>query len=259
MKKVLTERRLCELAGINEADTVDMYKSELDARKRDRHAAEKEFFGSDEDPLVTTDVPPIEADPSAYGDFSGDATQKLTPHQLQQIQSDVPAEARRPIAMDLYKELIEPNYSQDDLEVIVHDDEEVADALAQLIGWFHPAFHDSRGQPTYDNPSRWGVTIAQQFKDEGLDIIENAEEFVRRMEQGSYAEAKEEFALAIAHRDKQPRHPDFDRPPTPMQTPGTPEYEAFQAIMNPARSTGQSKNRRTKPTRYLRPTAGLKK
>ena len=59
MIKLLTEERLCELAGIREADTEELGKTVRDAKKRDRHTAEKDFFGSDGDPLVTTDVPQI--------------------------------------------------------------------------------------------------------------------------------------------------------------------------------------------------------
>ena len=87
MKKLLTEERLCELAGLAEADTEELWKTKRDAKKRERHAAEKDFFGSDGDPLVTTDVPQIpQADP--------DATQALTPDQLKRIEKDVPDEAR---------------------------------------------------------------------------------------------------------------------------------------------------------------------
>ena len=65
MKKLLTEARLCELAGIVEADTEELWKTRRDAEKRDRHAVEKDFFGSDGDPLVTTDVPrPPAAEPA---------------------------------------------------------------------------------------------------------------------------------------------------------------------------------------------------
>ena len=72
MKKLLTEERLCELAGLAEADTEELWKTKRDAKKRARHSAEKDFFGSDRDPLVTTDVPlPPGPDP--------DATQELTP------------------------------------------------------------------------------------------------------------------------------------------------------------------------------------
>ena len=86
MKKLLTEERLCELAGITEADTEELWKTKNDKKKRARHAAEKDFFGSDGDPLVTTDVPqPPEADPNA--------TQALTPDQLKRIEKDVPEEA----------------------------------------------------------------------------------------------------------------------------------------------------------------------
>jgi hypothetical protein len=216
MKKLLTEQRLCELAGIAEADTVDMYKSKLDARKRARHAAEKDFFGSDGDPLVTTDVPQIpQADP--------DATQALTPDQLKRIEKDVPDEARRPIAMELYKNLIEPNYTEDQIEIVVAQHEDVADALSQLIGWFHPAFHDDRGTPTYDNPSRLGVKVAQEFEKEGLDIIDHADEFSSRVEKYMHGEAKAEFTANKAHR-KPARNVKVGR----SATPGTPEYDYLQ-------------------------------
>tara|TARA_R110000824_G_scaffold161189_1_gene336424 strand:- start:593 stop:1309 length:717 start_codon:yes stop_codon:yes gene_type:complete len=216
MKKLLTEERLCELAGLTEADTEELWKTRNDKKKRARHAAEKDFFGSDGDPLVTTDVPQIpQVDP--------DATQALSADQLDRIQKDVPDEARRPIAMELYKSLIEPNYTEDELEFMVAQHEEVADALSQLIGWFHPAFHDTRGTPTYDNPSRLGVKVAQEFEKEGLDIVDNAEEFSKRVEKHLYTDAKAEFAANTAHRQparnvKVPR----------TATPGTPEYDYLQ-------------------------------
>ena len=50
MKKVLTEERLCELAGIQEADTVSRYKTQREKAKRARHNVEKDFFGSEDDP-----------------------------------------------------------------------------------------------------------------------------------------------------------------------------------------------------------------
>jgi len=216
MKKLLTEHRLCELAGIEEADTEELWKTKRDAKKRARHAAEKDFFGSDGDPLVTTDVPqPPAADPNA--------TQALTPDQLKRIEKDVPEEARRPVAMELYKSLIEPKYTEDELEFMVTQHEEIADALSQLIGWFHPAFHDMRGTPTYDNPSRLGVKVAQEFEKEGLDIVDHAEEFSKRVEKYLYDESKGEFAANKAHRQPA-RNVKVGR----SATPGTPEYDYLQ-------------------------------
>jgi len=218
MTQLLTEERLCELAGIAEADTVDMYKSKLDAKKRARHAAEKDFFGSDGDPLVTTDVPRLpQQDP--------DATQKLTPDQLAQIEKDVPDEARRPIAMELYKSLIEPKYTEDEIEIVVTQHEDVADALSQLIGWFHPAFHDSRGTPTYDNPSRLGVKVAQEFEKEGRDIVDDAEEFSKRVEKYMHAEARQEFAA-----NKTSRKPAQNVKPGQSSIPGTAANKALQKL-----------------------------
>ena len=224
MKKLLTEARLCELAGIVEADTEELWKTRRDAEKRDRHAVEKDFFGSDGDPLVTTDVPrPPEADPNA--------TQALTPDQLKRIEKDVPDEARRPIAMELYKSLIEPNYTEEELEFMVTQHEEIADALSQLIGWFHPAFHDMRGTPTYDNPSRLGVKVAQEFEKEGLDIVDQADEFQKRVEKYLYDETKIEFAQAKAWADKNPaRNVKVGR----SATPGTPEYDYLQKFFKKA-------------------------
>jgi len=218
MKKLLTEERLRELAGLQEADTESLYKTRLDKAKRARHAAEKDFFGSDRDPLVTTDVPSTEApDPNA--------TQELTPDQVAQIQQDVPEEARRPVAMELYKSLVEPKYTEDELEMLVAQHEDVADALAQLIGWFHPAFEDSRGKPTYDNPSRLGIKVAQEFAAEGLDPVEKAQEFIARVEKYMHAEARKEVAANIAAR-KPARNVKAGR----SATPGTPEYDYLQNL-----------------------------
>ena len=219
MKKLLTEARLCELAGIVEADTEELWKTRRDAKKRERHAVEKDFFGSDGDPLVTTDVPqPPEADPNA--------TQALTPDQLKRIEKDVPDEARRPIAMELYKSLIEPNYTEDELEFLVAQHEDVSDALSQLIGWFHPAFHDMRGTPTYDNPSRLGVKVAQEFEKEGLDIVDHADEFQKRVEKYMHSDAKAQFATNIADR-KPARNVKVGR----AATPGTSEYDYLQKLL----------------------------
>jgi hypothetical protein len=219
MTKLLTEERLCELAGLTEADTEELWKTKRDAKKRKRHAAEKDFFGSDEDPLVTTDVPQLpQADP--------DATQKLTPDQIAQIQKDaedIPDNARRPVAMELYLSLIEPNYTDEELEILVNQHEDVADALAQLIGWFHPAFHDSRGKPTYENPSRVGVRVAKEFEKEGMDPVDKAAEFIGRVEKYMYEEAKVEFAKNIASREPA-RNVKVGR----SATPGTPEYDYLQ-------------------------------
>jgi len=186
MKKLLTEERLCELAGLTEADTEELWKTKRDAAKRKRHAAEKDFFGSDGDPLVTTDVPEIPQD-------DPDATHKLSPASLAKIEKDVPNEARRPVAMELYKKLIEPHDTEDEIEVLVQQHPDVQEALSDLIGWFHPAFQDSRGTPTYDNPSRLGIKVAQEFEKEGLDIIDAAGEFNSRREKYMVGDARKEM------------------------------------------------------------------
>mgnify|MGYP003135692228 CR=1 FL=1 len=218
MKKLLTEERLCELAGLAEADTEELWKTKRDAKKRARHSAEKDFFGSDRDPLVTTDVPlPPGPDP--------DATQELTPAQVAQIQKDVPEEARRPVAMELYKSLIADAYTEDEIEVLVSQFEEVADALAQLIGWFHPAFHDNRGTPTYDNPSRLGIKVAQEFEKEGLDPVEKADEFIARIEKYMHAEARQAFMA-----NKASRTPATDVKPGQASIPGTAANKALQKL-----------------------------
>jgi len=223
MKKILNEQRLCELAGIAEADTVDMYKSKLDARKRARHQAEKGFFGGDEDPLVTTDVPDSRLTNPAEGD--PDATHAMSADQLAQIQKDIPEEARRPVAMKLYQDLIAPKYGDEELETVVHNDQDVNDALSQLIGWFHPAFHDSRGRPTYDNPSMYGVQVAQEFEKEGLDLVDDAEQFTRRVEKYSYDDAKKQLKQSVAGREPA-RNVKVGR----SATPGTPEHQALQDL-----------------------------
>jgi hypothetical protein len=72
------------------------------------------------------------------------------------------------------------------------------------------------------------VKVAQEFEKEGLDIVDHADEFQKRVEKYLYDETKREFAQATAHRDAQPLHRDFDRPPSRSATPGTPEYDYLQ-------------------------------
>lgn len=234
MKKLLTEERLCELAGITEADTEELWKTKRDAAKRQRHAAEKDFFGSDGDPLVTTDVPQIpEQDPNA--------TQKLTPDQLAQIEKDVPEEARRPIAMELYKSLIEPKYTEDELEILVTQHEDVADALSQVIGWFHPAFHDPSGTPIYDNPSRLGIKVAQEFEKEGKDLVDDASEFSKRIEKYMHGEARKQFAAAKASRA-----PARNVKVGKAATPGTEAHAALQDLFKKMDAEDESSGEPTK-------------
>jgi hypothetical protein len=218
MKKLLTEERLCELAGITEADTEELWKTKRDAAKRQRHAVEKDFFGSDGDPLVTTDVPQTpQQDPNA--------TQKLTPDQLAQIEKDVPEEARRPTAMELYKSLLEPKYTEDELKALVKDFPEVHEALSDLIGWFHPAFEDRGGTPTYDNPSRLGIKVAQEFEKEGLDMVDDADEFNSR---------KEKYMLAGARKEMEP-----DRK---AQATRLAQSKALDAVLSHARKNPKYKD-----------------
>lgn len=219
MKKILTERRLCELAGLAEqrgGDTEELGQTRRIKAKQQRHAAEKEFFGTDDgDPLVTTDVPQLpKTDP--------EATHKLTPDQLAQIEKDVPDEARRPVAMELYKSIIEPKWNNNEIEINVAQYPDVREALGQLIGWFHPVFHDDLGKPTYDNPSRFGVRVAKEFEKEGLDILENAEEFNKRVEKYMIADAEKEFKKNVATRK------DATAKAGRTATPGTKEYDWLQ-------------------------------
>jgi len=120
------------------------------------------------------------------------------------------------------------------VEFLGDNDDEAADVLGQLIGWFHPAFKDRRGRSMFDNPGRLGIKVAQEFEAEGLDVVRDADEFMRRVEKYVVDETKAEVALAIAHRDAQPRHPDYDRPPAAHQIPGTPEHDEFRQLMQMA-------------------------
>lgn len=224
MRKLLTEERLRELAGITEesgGDTVDLWKTRRDKAKRQRHAAEKDFFGSDRDPLVTTDVPEDEApgDPQA--------TQPLTPVQISQIEKDAGPERLRPVAMKIYQDHIAPEYSEEDIEIMAHQDDEIDNLMGQLFGWFHPSQHDARGRPTYDNPGKWAVQVAQEFVKQGLDLLDNAEEFNNRIEKLEYEAGKEEFRKARAHAAKNPaRNVKVGR----SAIPGTPEHKALQDL-----------------------------
>ena len=224
MRKLLSEERLRELAGITEesdGDTVDLWKTRRDKAKRARHAAEKDFFGSDRDPLVTTDVPEEESP------FDPDATQALSPLDMQRLDTEIGDAKLRPVAMDLYQRLVAPEYGEEALEYLAHNDTNVANMVNQLFGWFHPAAMDSRGRPSYDNPGRWAVMVAQQFEKEGKDLIDNAEEFNKRIEKLEFESGKEEFRKSKAHSAKRPaRNVKVGR----SAIPGTQEYEALQKI-----------------------------
>tara|TARA_R100000008_G_scaffold75351_2_gene54546 strand:+ start:184 stop:1005 length:822 start_codon:yes stop_codon:yes gene_type:complete len=207
MKKLLTERRLCELAGLlteeSDGDTVELWKTRRDQAKRDRHAAEKAFFGSDRDPLVTTDVPADLGTADVEPLDDPDATQELSPSDMKRLDSEIGDAKLRPVAMDIYQRLVAPEYGEDDLEVMAHNDSEIQNLVNQLFGWFHPAAMDSRGQPTYENPGRWAVMVAQQFEKEGKDLIDNAEEFNDRIEKLEISTGKKEFEPS---RQSQARH-----------------------------------------------------
>ena len=224
MKKVLTEERLCELAGIQEADTVSLYKTQREKAKRARHNVEKDFFGSADDPLVTTDVP---VDTPDADDGDPEATHRLDPVQLQKdIQDDVAPESRRPEAMKIYKQYIEPFYSDDELEILVgRNDDEIGDALSQIIGWFHPAFQDRRGRNLYDNPSRLGIKVAREFIEEDLDFIQDAQEFSDRVEKYMTAETKRQFA-----------------PSRRIQSQSLADEKALDAVLDDARKQPQFKD-----------------
>ena len=222
MKKLLTEKRLCELAGIvTEVDTEELWKTRRDQEKRARHQAEKGFFGSDRDPLVTTDVPDDDApaDP--------DATQALSALDMQRLDREIGDAKLRPVAMDIYQRLIAPEYGEDELEQLAHNDDEIANLVNQLFGWFHPAAMDSRGKSSFDNPGRWAVMVAQQFEKEGKDLIDNAEEFNKRIEKLEFESGQEEFRKSKAHSAKHPaRNVKVGR----SAIPGTEEYKALQNI-----------------------------
>ena len=223
MKKRLTEERMRKLAGViteeSAGDTVSLYKLRRDQKKRERHAAEKEFFGSARDPLITTDVPAEPEDP--------EATQALSAADAERLDKEVGDARLRPIAMDIYQRLVEPKYNEERLEFLVGVDDEVENLVNQLFGWFHPAAQDSRGRTVFDNPGRWAVQVAQEFDQDGKDLIDNAEEFNDRIEKLEFEAGREEFRKAKAHSD---RHPARKVKVGRSAIPGTEEYQALQNI-----------------------------
>lgn len=226
MTKLLTEKRLLELAGISEesdGDTKIVSRAELrrDAARRARRQAEKEFFrsGSD-DPLVTADVPVSPKDPDP------EATQPSSYNPLKRGKFIPSGDERlRPIAMDIFKRNVKPKYDTAELERMYRNDVEVANLIGQLFGWFHPAARDPRGRPTYDHPGRTAVQVAQEFEKKGLDLIDNAKEFNDRIEKLEYESGKEKFKKAVASAG-----PTADAEVGRSATPGTKEYDYLQDL-----------------------------
>lgn len=157
---------------------------------------------------------------------TGDTEEDESPGGLH-TQDYPPPEHMRPAAERYYMEHIQPFYSNTDLAVIVENDPEAEDVLSQIIGWFHPAFH-SRGRPLYKNPGRLGMEVAQEFARNELDIIDNAQEFLERLEEKWKVETKAAFADARAQADV--AGPARNVPVGRSTIPGTQEYEDMQGL-----------------------------
>jgi hypothetical protein len=209
-KRIIKEETLRALKEAT-PDTVYRQRQHPETRRRERdRAAASSFFGED-DPLITKDEEAVDLPSSAMAPLDAEEdpnkTAVLDPVQLQRnIAADLGPEQLRGEADRLYTTLIEPFYSDRQLKRWVARAEEdigrgnkdspnidIADALGQIIGWFHPAFH-SRGKPTYDNPGPLGIEIAQEFEKEDRDIVGDAGEFINRLFARESGAAKEEFA-----------------------------------------------------------------
>jgi len=212
-KRIIKEETLRALKEAT-ADTVYRQRQHPETRRRERdRSAASSFFGED-DPLITKDEEAVDLPSSAMAPLDAEEdpnkTAVLDPVQLQRnIAADLGPEQLRGEADRLYTTLIEPFYSDRQLKRWVARAEEdirrgnkdspnidIADALGQIIGWFHPAFH-SRGKPTYDNPGPLGIEIAQEFEKEDRDIVRDAGEFIERL-------ATREGAAGLAQFAQQP-------------------------------------------------------
>jgi len=84
------------------------------------------------------------------------------------------------------------DYDDDALETLVHNDPELEEILAKLYGWNLDLFpHDVQPSPTI-------VKIAGQFEKEGKGIIDNEDEFLKRVEEDLYDVGLRDFATTGA-------------------------------------------------------------
>jgi hypothetical protein len=181
MKKILTEQRLCELAGLREADTPtkQMYRVGDGKYKTLKK-------GIDVGPTGTLDM---ELDPekvvSAAEPEDPDATAKLPTAGDESPEGGTGSNYRESerLFRHFFGHLDKPT-----LEIMMHNDDEMEDIVVQLYGWQLPDY-----KRNYDEPGADTIRIAQQFEKEGKKIEGNETEFMKRLSSDQYTRGKAEF------------------------------------------------------------------
>jgi len=136
------------------------------------------------------------------------------------------------------------NYFFDDLqpealEFMIHNDPQLEEIVVQMYGW---NLFDFRR--VYPHPGTDTLVIANEFKEEGKEIIDNEEEFLQRLEQHQYAKGKEAFEKAKEQGEESPGR---NVPVGRSATPGTAEYSDIQRLLKLA-GQPESDPRGTAPT-----------
>ena len=153
-----------------------------DAARRARSQAEKEFFGTDSnDPLVTSDVAPAP---------SSDDTKKVDMDAIiqQEIDSMANPNMQRKEARRLNKVFF-GGRNEYGMEMLANSDDALHEIIEKLVGWMFPRTFKGNEQP-----SPMFIKVAQEFEKEGINIINNEDHFLDRVEEKVLAIAKKGFA-----------------------------------------------------------------
>ena len=180
LRKVITEELQNILAEESDGKTLNLAKVRRDQAKRARHNAEKEFFGSDIDPLVTSDV-------VAAADMDTKAIDMDAVVQ-QQMDSMVDPAMYREEARRLF-DVFFGGRNEYGMELLANSDDALEEVIEKLVGWMFPQTFRGNQQP-----SPMFVKVAQEFEKERIPIINNEDHFLDRVEDKVLAIAKKGFA-----------------------------------------------------------------
>ena len=183
MKKVLSEQRLCELAGLAEVETPtkQMYRvgpGKFKTLKRGIDVGRTGTLGMELDPDKVVSSPA--EDP--------DATAKLPTAGEKNPEGGSGSDYRE--SERLFRHFF-GDIDKDTLEIMMHNDDDLEDIVVQLYGWQLPDYKRS-----FDAPGTDTIRIAQQFEKEGKGIEGNEIEFMKRLSTDQFTRGKAEFDKA---------------------------------------------------------------
>lgn len=229
MKKILSEQRLCELAGLRiEADTEEMppvgdpaatreltpveFKKELSRQTEIEKYTEKDMLNmwrawsaekkkaeeaNKPPPPVTAALP--DADPgqslTATQDIDHDPDPTGTDYK-KKWEGKKYTESERLFRHFFGKYLDDNNRPTEVLKMQMDHDDHLKSIIIQLYGWQLPAAlrtTDKGHVENYDEPGTDVMKLAQEFESEDKPIEGNEEEFMERLEGYQYKTGKAQF------------------------------------------------------------------